>query len=421
MHLLEKLDNLKSPAPDIATEHVLTHKLAAELTALAAFNDSKELSKSGVYKKLKADIDAVTFGYEYGGYGNENSKSTRPFYRAILWHLENGVNFKGILETLRNRSLVSQADVYFFPATDIGCRRSDNRNVIRDLALELGYHYYFATSHLTVMRDGITIEKNGDRLGLEGNAIMSRLPLTNLSIIPLASDGDSFQGKTKRLGCEKVLVADMVTHDGAVTVVCLNMPPRLSPVGRTRILRHVIKKINEDKKNRPVLIGGDLKTSNYNCRSELFFLLSVINKLYRDMKYIIEEHHTWPEKHFERSLFLMARRRGYDFEAYNEIGRGCYHAQIHNLLERHGAARLLHLTEKLLASHQDKLAFKHDWFLANSCIKPSLSHQAERPKVISHLFCDGKAVSSHDPILLDFEVVPLPVTEDEVTLKEKVL
>ncbi len=406
MQLLEKLDQLKNPTRlSEQVERILTHKISLDVAPLTVLNSTKELNRSDVYKSLKPAIDALTFGYECGSYTETEAKTTRPFYRAVLWHLESGVNFKGVLETLRNRSLVSQADVYFFPATDIGCARSDNRNVVRDLAIELGYHYYFATSYFTVKRDGVSIDKNGDTLGLEGNAIMSRWPLSNIGIIPTGGDGDVFKGNTKRFGAEKALTADMHTKDGVVTLVCLNMPSSLSPLGRARVMRHVTKKLKEGVGDKPVLIGGDLKTSNYNCRGEWAFVLSVLNKVYRGMDYIIEEHHTWPEKHFEKRLFQTARHRGFDFVAFNEIGRGCYHARLKDLLERQTSQRASKLTARILKSYGDKLVFKHDWFLANDKIAPSLTHQAERPKVISHLFCDGKAVSSHDPILLDFEVV----------------
>jgi len=407
MRLLEKFNELATARPELPSEKVLTHKLSEEFTRLAAYKSTRELEHSSLYQALQNELTALVFGYEYGCYADQTRLTQKPFLRAICWHLENGQNFKGILETLRNRALVSQADIYFFPATDIGMARSGNRNVIRDLAIELGYNYFFATSflHLTAepSDDGA---QHTNRLGLEGNAIMTRLPLSNLRIIPLTNFQDPMKEDRKRIGCQKALLADLIAANGKkITVVCVNLPNHSSSRQRAKHIKFILNRLKKEELSHPTLLGGDLKTSTYNCKSSGHFLFSILNKMYRGFDYIIQEHHTYPEKHFDKRLFDTLKSYGFDYADLNELGKGCFHSKPYDLIDRKNPSlKTRQIIQKLLKLYKEKIPYKYDWFAANSLVDVSLSHQAERAKVISHLYYDGRPVSSHDPILLDFEI-----------------
>lgn len=404
MRLLEKLDALSAKSDEeVPAEKVLTHKLSQELLKLCQFKSLSQLKKSDQFLALQSEISSIVFGYEYGCYVEQAKASKKPFHRAVLWHLENGVNFEGILDSLKNRALIGKADIYFFPATDIGMGRSGNRNVIRDLAIELGYNYFFATSYLNLHSAKSSPDQPDNTLGLEGNAIMTRYPMSHLRTIPLPVDHDAFHPDRKRLGTEKALVADLlIDKKSKITIVCLNLPVHLSARQRAKNIRFVLDKLKKEKNPYPILIGGDFKTSTYNCRSPLAYLLSVLNKQYRGFEYIIKEHHKNPEKHFEKHLFDAFRSRGFDFTSLNEMGQGSVHFLPQNLMPL--PDQYLKLVGKLLKGYPDKLAYKYDWFAGTSQIQVSESHQAERPKVISHLIKEGRPVSYHDPVLLDFEV-----------------
>ncbi|MBU0504599.1 MAG: hypothetical protein ABII18_06105 [bacterium] len=400
-------------------ECVLTHKLSAEFAILASFMSSRQLKKSKTYKRLKDEINAVINGYEYGCYADELD-TDKTFYRAILWHLEHGENFKGILETLRNRALVSRADIYFFPGVDVGTWRSQNINVIRDLAIELGYNYYFVPSYLHLDWQHAKVTPY---LALEGNAIMSRLPLSNLRVIPLKNRNDPMQGTYKRIGCEKVVLADVTTKDGGkLTLVCVNLPGLTSAWERHRYMNKVLKYIRKKNITNPILIAGDLKTSTYNCTTYGSFFWSVFNKVFRDFDYIIEEHHIYPEKYFEKRLFKDLLKHDLSYETFNEMGVGSFHAKTGDLLGQWlPDCFVQRMIRYMLSKRDEAVPFKYDWFVANAAVKVSARHEAERPKVISHLFKEGRPISRHDPVLLDFEVVtPMTgdVAEDELKTKD---
>jgi endonuclease/exonuclease/phosphatase family metal-dependent hydrolase len=403
LNLQKKLDDMMACQLTDKLDHekVLTHSLATDLSSLLPFSSYVDLEKSDVYHALKPSIDAVTNGYEYGCF-SDRQHNPKPFYRAILWHLEHGVNFTGILETLRNRAFVSQADIYFFPCVDIGTMRSRNLNIIRDLAIELGYNYYFATSFLHL--DDV-IKSGTGQLGLEGNAIMTKLPLANLRVLSLPNYFDIFEGADKRLGCSKVLMCDVLLGDDKLTLVCINLPGRSSQWERYKHVFYITQFLKTQPSNIPILIGGDLKTSCYNSKSSLAFLASVFNKCFRGYQYIKEEHHSYPEKHFDRRVFQTFHKNGFQYKSFNEQGVGSFHCEPAELLKPQFRGDSAYtITKKLLKSHTEKQLFKYDWFAASDNVIMSESPQAERPKVIRHLFHDGNAVSNHDPVLLDFEV-----------------
>ena len=60
---------------------------------------------------------------------------------------------------------------------------------------------------------------------------------------------------------------------------------------------------------------------------------------------------------------------------------------------------------RLLRSHGDKISLKLDWFVASERIMPSSHPQAEKPKVIGQLSDAVGRLSTHDPIVLDFEII----------------
>ncbi|MCP5464473.1 MAG: hypothetical protein H7A33_05550 [Deltaproteobacteria bacterium] len=407
MKLLDKLDRWAHQKHEShkSEEAVLNHKLAAELHRLSVFKSTKEIENSNAFQAMKDEILKIIYGYEFGRYAETKKEKPRDFRRAVLWYLEHGKNFEGILETMRNRALVSQADLYFLPAVDIGLERTDNLNVVRSLALELSYNYYFATSfvHLNdIDKDGQISPNN--RVAIEGNAILSKYPLRNLRSFALPNFRDPASENPKRIGCEKVVLADVAFPEGDVTAVCVNLPDFSSQRQRFLHMRQISRKLREMVRNKPVLIGGDLKTSTYNCRNDWMFFFSVANKVFRGYDYIVNEHHCRPDQHFDRRLFHYLERKDWHFKDLNEESRGSFHAKPIDLIRDLGDGFAAKLIKKLLKDHEEKISLKNDWFMGSPQIVASSSPQAERPKVISHLFYEGRPVSSHDPILLDFEL-----------------
>ncbi|PWV10297.1 hypothetical protein C3747_70g174 [Trypanosoma cruzi] len=77
--------------------------------------------------------------YDYRTDAAKTEKLPETF-RVVQWNIERGIQFERIVQTLR----VIRADVLLLQEVDINCRRSDYRNVARDLAEALKMEMYFA-------------------------------------------------------------------------------------------------------------------------------------------------------------------------------------------------------------------------------------------------------------------------------------
>lgn len=390
---------------ELQGEQVLSHKLTPHLMHLAHFRSTRALEKSIIYQGLQPDITAVTYGYEYGCPMDPSVPGTGPQARAVVWNLGGCLHYEGILDTLRNHPLLSRADFYFLPAVDIGMARSENRNVARSLALELGCYYYYANCYLNL--PSLKAKENPNPLGLEGNAILSRYPLTNLRIVSLANSVDPMRGATKKIGCDKVLLADVKLGEKMLTLACVRLAGLSSQAQRAQQMASILKRFSDERIQHAILVAGDFKTSTYNCRAPLNFFFSVFNKYFRGADYIREEHHTFPEKHFARQLFDVLKSHGFHYEDLNELGTGTVNGEVQDIFTFAVLNRswFRHLVKIMLGGEGKPLTLKYDWFAANDQINVSSLPQAEHPKVLQHLFHNGQSLSLHDPILLDFETV----------------
>lgn len=373
---------------------------------LAAFRSTAKLNRSRLYQGIRNEVEAVLEDYEYGFYADNVCPVGRTLFRAVAWNLNNGHRYNGIIETLKNHPLISQADVFLFPGLDLGMPRSDFRNVARSLALELGYNYFFATSYLNTA--AYRPEAGGTKaLCLEGNAILSRQPISGFRIASLPPTFDPLKGRAKRLGCQKALFTDVTLGEHAITIGCVHLDTFSSPRQRARQARHLLGLFKG--RSGPVLLGGDFNTTTFNSRRAVYLMAGFFNKLLRGADYILEEHVPYPERHFDQALFTAFSACGFDYKGCNELGRGTLPYKPENLSFYNPVHEILpHWSipffEKILKRYGVRAIFKPDWFMTAGGIRPSSSPQAEKPKVIPNLFHQGVPVSTHDPILFDFDV-----------------
>jgi endonuclease/exonuclease/phosphatase family metal-dependent hydrolase len=255
-----------------------------------------------------------------------------PVLRVAEWNIERGLNFdliqlalsdpdgferaaldRGGLDTDQQAKMGRQlrtlrdSDIVVLNEVDLGMKRTDYRDVARELAHALGMNYVFGVEFVEVDRlDDLGLEKveledpaltqqmrdelkpdPARYLGLHGNAILSRYPIQNARImrLPVCHDwykaekaGISKLEQGKRLAANKIflerierevrqggrmaLIADVRIPDlqgGLATVVNVHLENKCKPECRTKQMDALLSQVKEVV--NPVIVAGDLNTT----------------------------------------------------------------------------------------------------------------------------------------------------------------
>lgn len=258
-----------------------------------------------------------------------------PVLRVASWNIARGINLdliklafsdpdgfmqtalpRGSLDARRQAQVMEQlrrlrdSDVVVLNEVDLGMKRTDYRDVARELAHALGMNYVFGVEFVEVDRledlgiDQVQIDDPvlagelkqelqpdpARYLGLHGNAILSRYPIAGARIIRLPVCHDWYKAekaaisaleKGKRLAANQVflerierevrqggrmaIVANLRIPDlpgGLATVVNVHLENKCTPECRTRQMDALLSQIKEI--THPVIMAGDLNTTGFD-------------------------------------------------------------------------------------------------------------------------------------------------------------
>jgi len=204
---------------------------------------------------------------------------------------------------------LESADVIVLDEVDDGVKRTDYRNVTRDLAqaLDMNYAYgvefielngiYLGAKQLDTVdlprqkRESEVFEVNPHRyLGLEGSAILSRYPIRSATIVRLPQVHDWYHGEIKaisdlervrrwsaerlfqerilrqvRRGGRMALVADLEVPEsptGILTFVCPHLENYSPAEGRRKQMDALLEGIRANA--NPVVVAGDFNTTGHD-------------------------------------------------------------------------------------------------------------------------------------------------------------
>ncbi len=384
------------------TNNSLTHNLNSFFPKLAEHHSSKDLRESELYKRLLPEIQKVLTSHEVGMFASP--AKAKESYRAVTWNLERGICFEGIVETLKKNPILKEADLILAPETDLGMARSANRNIAQEIAKELKLNYFFGPTYINLAKgSGVEAEaKEENTLAIHGNAIFSRYPMKDFHLIPLKNNKDKMRGKEKRLGHQQVLVATVEFPGQEVRVVCAHLDAHSSKRHRRDQMRTVLaylKKLPE----LPTLFGGDLNTTTYNSRHAVFAIYGFWVRVAIGPMFMIKKHYPYPDKLFERSLFRSLEKEGFDYKNFNAPGVCTLHYDVQDLKKMKNLRDWVpewcfKFIEWALRKNQGKCSFKIDWFAGKN-----LQVIPQSPQVIGGIEYQGKEVSDHDAIVVDFK------------------
>jgi len=260
------------------------------------------------------------------------SRSQGAYLRVATWNIERGLEFDAVraaltndqrffrrltpalrgskfnlTEVLAQAAELSRADIIVLNEVDWGLKRTDYRNVARELAAALQMNYAFAVEFvevdpLTLGTDTLEGETSADKakmvenlavdktrtLGLHGTAILSRFPLRNTRVVRFVHQGHDWyaeekdgvskleEGKRKgaklvfgekimrevRRGGRMMLIADIADASiptGTVTIVATHLEAKAKPAKRVDQLEELLAAIKSI--DHPVIVAGDMNTS----------------------------------------------------------------------------------------------------------------------------------------------------------------
>jgi endonuclease/exonuclease/phosphatase family metal-dependent hydrolase len=180
-------------------------------------------------------------------------------FSAAVFNMEAGRRFKEIQAYLRYHPLLRDLDVIFANELDWGMERTGNLHITRELAQSLGMNYAYGVEFLSV-RTG----ESGSGLGLHGNAILSKFPLSRIKLVRLPGEYDWFHYKENdsRLGLRMAVLADADLGGFKAGLVSVHLENRTTPEGRKRQMEFLLDELTSHyPPDMPVLMGGDMNTN----------------------------------------------------------------------------------------------------------------------------------------------------------------
>lgn len=375
---------------DLIQEHLLPH-----FPELARCGSTAELLALPRYRALEPIVRRVLETPEVGDF-TAGAAPARPRYCFLAWNLERGIELEGQIAAFRSHPYLSEADVLLLTETDVGMARSGNQAVAQVLARELGMHYAFVPCYLNLAK-GAGLERDTagrNELGLHGNAILARYPLTRVRAIHLKNGKDKMAGREKRLGQQTAIAADVDLPDLPMTAVAVHLDAQSTQRHRHEQMRDVIEKLDSDL---PVLIGGDWNTSTYNSSRAFYAIMGFWLRVFMGVDHVIRNHYLHPYNRFEKRMFDWLEARGFDYKRCNRLGEYTISYDVDDLkayksLREWVPSWCFAFIRWALRNHDGKCPLKIDWFASRGleCADPVVIHELREGR--------ENPLSDHDPI-----------------------
>jgi endonuclease/exonuclease/phosphatase family metal-dependent hydrolase len=383
---------------------VLDHDLNRNFPDLLRFESTPEMEASDLWAEIKEDVARVLNAVVVEQFAEVRDESrTLNSISALAWNIERGIVFDGIVDALQKHDQLKDKDLLLLTELDYGMARSANRFVAQEIAKALKLNYAFAPVYIALQKgSGVESAMEGENTrSIHGLAMFSRYPMSNVHAIPLPNGKDKMWGKEKRLGSLRALFADIDHPAGVFRAVTVHLDAHCSRAHRKMQMRLILDHL-DTLPPLPTLIGGDWNTTTFNSQSSRRAIMGYWRRVFMGPKNVARNHLPHPERFFEKPLFDMLERRGYNFRDLNNVGEGTLHYHVESI-EKNTNLRdwvpewcfpfIFWAANRVGGSVSGRL----DWF-AGKRIRP-----ASAPITIGDLKDEsGTPLSDHDAIALNF-------------------
>ena len=390
-------------SPETHSPSILDHDLNRHFPELLTFESMPDLANSALWKEIEEEAERVLNAIIVEELAE--TPQSGASIAALAWNIERGIVFDGIVDALQNHRDLRDKDLLLLTELDYGMARSGNRFVAQEIAKALKMNYAFAPVYIALQKgSGVEAEMEGENTkSIHGLAMFSKWPLRNVHAIPLPNGKDKMWGKEKRLGSLRALFADIDHPIGTFRAVTVHLDAHCSRAHRQMQMRLILDHL-ETLEPMPTLIGGDWNTTTFNSQSSRRAIMGYWRRVFMGPKNVAQNHLPHPERFFEKPLFDMLERRGYNYRDLNNIGEGTLHYHVESI-EKNTNLRdwvpewcfpfIFWAANRVGGSVSGRL----DWFAGKGVqLAPNTS-----PKTIGDLVdVDGTPLSDHDAIGLDF-------------------
>lgn len=279
--------------------------------------------------------------------------------RIAFWNAERGHAPKQAAALLDR----SGADIALLCELDHGVARTGQRHTAREAAQHLDADYLYAVEFIEL--ENIQAHTRG----FHGNAILSRIAMTDPLLIRFPEDAGWISGtnRARRQGSRIALATRVVLGGQSVVVVTTHLESHAGPARRANQMKLLLDALDSYAGEQPVLIGGDFNTRTAS--KDAMRATGARRRLQHEDPAVFTRPHT------REPLFEIAARAGYSWQSCNQPLP----------------------TERTGADDPGRPRFRLDWFFARGlvCENPQ-NIPAERPR--------GGALSDHDVITTDIRL-----------------
>jgi endonuclease/exonuclease/phosphatase family metal-dependent hydrolase len=185
--------------------------------------------------------------------------------RLVQWNIQQGKAWGALSHAIETEPRLREADIMTLNEVDIGTARSQNRNVIREIAGRLGLDWVFVANYLELTKglgpDRLVPGEN--EIGLHGLAILSRWPIQEAEAGEIPECHDYFRFiEEKRYGTRRLLWARIAHPLGPFIVATTHLEVRNTPKCRARQMRAALAQIPQGR----AWFAGDWYTTTFRRR-----------------------------------------------------------------------------------------------------------------------------------------------------------
>src|SRR5579871_6561800 len=185
--------------------------------------------------------------------------------KVVDWNIDRGEHLDQLAAVFER----DQPDLCSLQEVDLDAKRSGRKNIAEELARRLHMRYAFAPAWQELSQG------DRERPSLQGQAILSRLPIKNVRVIHFKNQSTFWQPKTlvpnwalfqRRLGGRIALVTELDFNGQTLVVYDPHLESRSGGHLQDLQMDEILADARRYPESTPIIIAGDLNTK-YNSKS----------------------------------------------------------------------------------------------------------------------------------------------------------